>query len=126
MQNVIFTLARMLSTMLSSASGRVGGQCSCSFSGEPRALFVQRFTPNICRHARGATVIKAVGWDPEGILAPPKGGHITKRLRAKEIQNDEVLQAQIEEQKKLGMQELQAERDVRALCLRLYIYLRGF
>ncbi len=50
--------------------------------------------------------------DPEGILAPPKGGHISRRQLQKQIVDDKELQEQVEEERLKARAELQARREV--------------
>ncbi|KAK9909063.1 hypothetical protein WJX75_006635 [Coccomyxa subellipsoidea] len=57
----------------------------------------------------------AVGWDPEGILAAPKGGHISRRQLQKQIVDDKELQEQMEKERQKARAELQARREARKL-----------
>lgn len=50
--------------------------------------------------------------DPEGILAAPKGGHISRRTFQKQLAEDKTLAEQVERERETARQELQARRDV--------------
>ncbi len=50
--------------------------------------------------------------DPEGILAAPKGGHISRRQLQKQIVDDKELQAEMEKEREKARAELQARREV--------------
>ena len=52
--------------------------------------------------------------DPEGILAAPKGGHITRRTFQKQLAEDKTLLEQVEKEREAAREELQARRDVSA------------
>ena len=52
--------------------------------------------------------------DPEGILAAPKGGHITRRTFQKQVAEDKTLLEQVEKEREAAREELQARRDVSA------------
>ena len=52
--------------------------------------------------------------DPEGILAAPKGGHITRRTFQKQLAQDKTLLEQVEREREAAREELQARRDVSA------------
>lgn len=51
-----------------------------------------------------------VGWDPEGILGPPKAGHIERRLFEKQLQKDKALKKKLEEETQKMREELLAKR----------------
>ncbi|CAK0783772.1 hypothetical protein CVIRNUC_006972 [Coccomyxa viridis] len=51
--------------------------------------------------------------DPEGILAAPKGGHITRRTFQKQLAEDKTLLEQVEKEREAAREELQARRDAR-------------
>ena len=51
--------------------------------------------------------------DPEGILAAPKGGHITRRTFQKQLAEDQSLAERVEKEREQARKELQARRDVR-------------
>lgn len=51
--------------------------------------------------------------DPEGILAAPKGGHISRRTFQKQLAEDQSLAEQVEKEREQARKELQARRDVR-------------
>ncbi|BDA41411.1 hypothetical protein COCOBI_02-1910 [Coccomyxa sp. Obi] len=53
--------------------------------------------------------------DPEGILAPPKGGHISRRQLQKQIVDDKELKEQVEKERLKARAELQARREARKL-----------
>lgn len=55
-----------------------------------------------CKHAQ----------DPEGILAPPKGGHIARRSLQKQALEDKELAKQVEVERERARAELQKLRDV--------------
>lgn len=50
--------------------------------------------------------------DPEGILAPPKAGHIARRQLQKLASEDKALAEQVEREREKARAELQAKRDV--------------
>ena len=52
--------------------------------------------------------------DPEGILATPKGGHISRRTFQKQLAEDKTLLEQVEKEREAAREELQARRDVSA------------
>lgn len=52
--------------------------------------------------------------DPEGILAPPKGGHIARRSLQKQVMEDKELAKQVEAERERARAELQKLRDVSA------------
>ncbi|KAK9805770.1 hypothetical protein WJX73_007953 [Symbiochloris irregularis] len=66
--------------------------------------------PQRCRHCLRPV---AVGWDPEGILAAPKGGHLSRRETAKEIESDKELQKQADRAREEGRQETLDKREAR-------------
>jgi hypothetical protein len=51
--------------------------------------------------------------DPEGILAAPKGGHISRRTFQKQLAEDQSLAERVEKEREQARKELQARRDVR-------------
>ncbi|KAK9843266.1 hypothetical protein WJX74_009460 [Apatococcus lobatus] len=54
--------------------------------------------------------VQAVGWDPEGILSQPKGGHIQRRTMNKQIAEDDQLAEQVEKERLKAREELQKKR----------------
>lgn len=52
--------------------------------------------------------------DPEGLLAAPKGGHISRRMLSRQAQDDEELKEQMDKAREEARQELSAQREVRA------------
>eukprot|EP00884_Botryococcus_braunii_P010368 jgi/Botrbrau1/19332/Bobra.0073s0062.1 len=75
------------------------------------------FTPRRCGRRRGRVQagIYAIGWDPEGILAAPKGGHIQRRSFEKQLAQDKALAQQVEREKEKARAELEAERAARVV-----------
>lgn len=63
---------------------------------------------------RGQLQIVAVGWDPEGILAAPQGGHIQRRNLQKQLQTDKELAEQVEKERLKARDELMRARELRA------------
>lgn len=55
----------------------------------------------------------AVGWDPEGILAAPKGGHISRRFIAKQSEQNEELKEQMNKAREEARKELSQQREAR-------------
>ena len=51
-----------------------------------------------------------VGWDPEGLLSAPQGGHISRRQIHHARQEDEKLDAELKERAEKEMLELKEER----------------
>ncbi len=51
--------------------------------------------------------------DPEGLLAAPKGGHISRRMLSRQAQDDEELKEQMDKAREEARQELSAQREVR-------------
>ncbi|KAK9820504.1 hypothetical protein WJX72_011080 [[Myrmecia] bisecta] len=58
-------------------------------------------------------VVRNVGWDPEGILAPPKGGHISRRQLQRQVAEDEDLKKQVEAERQMAREELIQKREGR-------------
>lgn len=50
--------------------------------------------------------VRCVGWDPEGLLGPPRGGHIARRSFQKTLEKDKAAKEAFEKQ-------VQQERDAR-------------
>ncbi|CAL5222746.1 g5153 [Coccomyxa viridis] len=76
----------------------------------------ERLYIGLRRSTRGRRLhqrISAVGWDPEGILAAPKGGHISRRTFQKQLAEDQTLAEQVEREREIARQELEARRDAR-------------
>ncbi|KAK9846951.1 hypothetical protein WJX84_012386 [Apatococcus fuscideae] len=65
-----------------------------------------------CCRRRGLKV-NAVGWDPEGILSQPKGGHIQRRTMTKQIAEDQQLADQVEKERLKAREELHKKREAR-------------
>lgn len=63
---------------------------------------------------RQVTHLLLFGQDPEGILAPPIGGHIARRSLAKQVVEDKELAKQVEAERERARAELQKLRDVSA------------
>ena len=59
-----------------------------------------------------ASLLTANTQDPEGILAPPKGGHIARRSLQKQVLEDKELAKQVEAERERARAELQKLRDV--------------
>lgn len=59
--------------------------------------------------------ITAVGWDPEGILAEPRGGHIERRKWQKMLQGDEEQRQKVEAAAKAELERRRQERDARVV-----------
>eukprot|EP00891_Asterochloris_glomerata_P000907 jgi/Astpho2/907/e_gw1.00016.225.1_t len=85
---------------------------TCSTAG--RCLHIPRQHPRALCSRRGRLTIKAVGWDPEGILAQPRGGHIQRRTLQKQIAEDKELQEQMDKKEAEMREELQRKRDARS------------
>lgn len=62
---------------------------------------------------RGRLQVVAVGWDPEGILAEPKGGHISRRFIAKQSAQNEELKEQMNQAREEARKELSEKREAR-------------
>lgn len=58
-------------------------------------------------------ILNAVGWDPEGILGAPIGGHIQRRSLTKEMQANKEFAKQVEEQAQRMREELERKREAR-------------
>lgn len=57
--------------------------------------------------------VVAVGWDPEGILAAPKGGHISRRFISKQTEQNEELKEQMNQAREEARKELSEQREAR-------------
>lgn len=57
--------------------------------------------------------VVAVGWDPEGILAAPRAGHISRRMVAKQAAENEELKEQMAKAREEARQELTQKREGR-------------
>ncbi len=77
------------------------------------------FTPSLCcyngsiiSHRKMQLPFLYTPQDPEGILAAPKGGHISRRTFQKQLAEDQTLAEQVEREREIARQELEARRDV--------------
>ncbi|KAH7434286.1 hypothetical protein KP509_06G009400 [Ceratopteris richardii] len=70
--------------------------------------------PNYSRPSRRLR-ISCVGWDPEGILGPPTGGHIARRTFQKTFQSDEAAKEAFEKQVQLEKESRRAARQARVV-----------
>ncbi|KAJ7297305.1 hypothetical protein O6H91_Y066400 [Diphasiastrum complanatum] len=68
-----------------------------------------------CRRACGRLQVHCVGWDPEGILGPPQGGHIARRTLEKLMQAEGDEKEAIEKQASLERERRRAAREVARL-----------
>ncbi|MCO5573588.1 hypothetical protein L7F22_027360 [Adiantum nelumboides] len=71
-------------------------------------------SPSFSRTSRRLR-ISCVGWDPEGILAPPTGGHIARRQFQKTLDKDEAAREAFERQVRLEKEARRTAREARAV-----------
>lgn len=61
------------------------------------------------------TRISCIGWDPEGVLGPPKGGHIARLEFKKRLEKDEGAREAFVQQLKEEQERRRAERQARVV-----------
>jgi hypothetical protein len=59
------------------------------------------------------TAVTSIYQDPEGILAAPRAGHISRRMVAKQAAENEELKEQMAKAREEARQELTQKREVR-------------
>ncbi|KAI5068421.1 hypothetical protein GOP47_0016766 [Adiantum capillus-veneris] len=59
--------------------------------------------------------ISCVGWDPEGVLGPPTGGHIARRTFQKTLEKDAVAREAFEKQVRLEKEARRVAREARVV-----------
>jgi hypothetical protein len=74
-----------------------------SYLTTPYATVALRRTSNFSKPRRSATLIRCIGWDPEGLLGPPQTGHIARREFQRRMESDadarEAYERQIRQEK---------------------------
>lgn len=103
-----------MSAVCSHLTGTVAQQCCFSRSIRTPNALVPSFRPVYSRPGRrGCLQVVAVGWDPEGILAAPKGGHIQRRYIQKQAMENEELKAEMDKARAEARKELEEKRESR-------------
>ncbi|KAF3322408.1 hypothetical protein FCM35_KLT13549 [Carex littledalei] len=77
-----------------------------------------RFNSNLKRvnpTKRSSIKIQCVGWDPEGILGPPQGGHIAKMEFKRRLDKDSEARAAFERQVREEQERRRAQREARVV-----------
>eukprot|EP00250_Pteridium_aquilinum_P029695 c39967_g1_i1 orf=704-1453(-) len=72
------------------------------------------FTSSSSRASRPLR-ISCVGWDPEGILGPPTGGHISRRSFQKTLEKDEAAKEAFEKQVRIEKEARRKAREARVV-----------
>ncbi len=84
---------------------------------DPFTPFIRWSNYSTFSHCKVQHTLLHTSQDPEGILAAPKGGHISRRTFQKQLAEDKTLAEQVEREREVARQELQARRDVRGFIL---------
>ena len=98
----------VVALVLVGAVVRFGGRAPPRFGG-------CRVVQNRKNNKKARSVLMRVGWDPEGLLSAPQGGHISRRQIYHARQEDEKLDAELKERAEKERLELEAEREARVL-----------
>lgn len=86
-------------------------QASSSASAAAAPLSIRFSNKQVNHHRRrGDSAVVGVGWDPEGILAAPVGGHIARRELAKAVQTNAELAERVEAERQKAREELVEKR----------------
>ncbi|GHP03116.1 hypothetical protein PPROV_000187100 [Pycnococcus provasolii] len=109
-------LSRGASAFASASSPLSSSGLSCVSVGAPPPRFGGcRVVQNRKNNKKARSVLMRVGWDPEGLLSAPQGGHISRRQIHHARQEDEKLDAELKERAEKEMLELEAAREARVL-----------
>lgn len=98
-----------IAVMMQGSMARSLSNCwsSCSLRCAPQR--------NATRSRRLTHTVKAIGWDPEGILSAPVGNHIQRRTFQKQVEQDKDLAAKVEAEQQRLREELIQKRESRVL-----------